>query len=242
MTNHVSKKNWLAWGLSLFALTGCHWDLWDQAKYEPLEQGDFWGEDETSSRMPVEGTVPYGGARLDTAYYAGQNVNGEFIAGLPSNVELTRELLLRGQQRFNIYCAPCHGEQGLGNGMITKRGFPQPPSYTDQRLLESPLGYYFDVMTNGFGRMYSYSSRISVDDRWAIAAYIRVLQLSQNATPDKISEDMLTNAKNPPVMAAADTHGAGHGDEHAADGNHDDDDHAGDNDHGEQEEEDHGEH
>ena len=238
---HVSMKNWLAWGLSIVALTGCHWDLWDQDKYEPLEQGDFWGEGETASRELVAGTVPYGadGAKLDTAYFTGQDANGDFIAQLPARVELTRELLLRGQQRFNIYCTPCHGEQGLGDGMITKRGFPQPPPYTDQRLLESPIGYYFDVMTNGFGRMYSYASRIPVEDRWAIAAYVRVLQLSQNATPDKMTEELLETAQNPPVIAALDSHGGGHGAGHV-----ENDDAAGhqEDGHGEHEEDDHGEH
>lgn len=239
---HVSMKNWLAWGLCIAALTGCHWDLWDQAKYEPLEQGDFWGEGETSSRTLVAGTVPYGvdGAKLDTAYFKGQDANGDFIAGLPARVELSRDLLLRGQQRFNIYCSPCHGEQGLGNGMITKRGFPQPPSYTDQRLLESPLGYYFDVMTNGFGRMYSYASRIPVEDRWAIAAYIRVLQLSQNATPDKI--DAETEKTLVELIADLES-GAHNADAHpAAHVDNDDHEEAGDEDHGEQEDDEHGEH
>lgn len=209
---HVSLKNWMAWGLSIMVLTGCHWDLWDQQRYEALEQGDFWGEGETASRDLVEGTVPFGGAKLDTAYYAGMDANDQYIAALPAQIELTRDLLVRGQERFNIFCAACHGEQGLGNGMITKRGFPAPPSYTDQRLLEVPIGYFFDVMTNGFGRMYSYKSRISVEDRWAIASYVRVLQLSQNATPDKLSEKLLELAKNPPAPVT-DAHDAGHGED-----------------------------
>ena len=245
---HVSMKNWLAWGLGIVALTGCHWDLWDQDKYEPLEQGDFWGEGETSSRTLVAGTVPFGAdaAKLDTAYFAGQDANGDFITDLPARVELTRDFLERGQARYQIYCSPCHGDQGLGNGMITKRGFPAPPSYTDQRLLESPIGYYFDVMTNGFGRMYSYASRIPVEDRWAIAAYVRVLQLSQNATPENIGDDALeaieADYQEALAKAAAEA-AAAHGGHGAAHGDHDESDAEGHEDgHGEHEEDDHGEH
>lgn len=239
---HLSLKNWLAWGLSIMVLTGCHWDLWDQERYEALEQGDFWGEGETASRDLVEGTVPYGGAKLDTAYFAGMDANDQFISSLPAQIDLTRDFLERGQQRFGIYCAPCHGDQGLGNGMITKRGFPAPPSYTDQRLLEVPIGYFFDVMTNGFGRMYSYKSRISVEDRWAIAAYVRVLQLSQNGTPDKLTEELVNSAKNPPVReTGGHGHGGGHGDHDAGHDEHNDHDENADG-HGEQEEEGHGEH
>ncbi|MFP6584156.1 MAG: cytochrome c [Candidatus Hydrogenedentota bacterium] len=209
---HIRLKQWLAWGVSVFVLTGCHWDLWDQKRYEPLEQGDFWGEGESASRNLVEGTVPYQGAKLDTAYYAGMDANDDFITQLPSQVVLSRELLVRGQERFMMYCSPCHGAQGLGNGIIPKRGFPNPPSYTDQRLLEVPIGYFFDVMTNGFGRMYSYKSRVTVEDRWAIASYIRVLQFRQNATPDLMSEELLTEAKNPPSPESG-AHGEDHGDD-----------------------------
>jgi mono/diheme cytochrome c family protein len=206
---HISLKNWMAWGLCLVALTGCHWDLWDQERYEPLEHGDNWGEGESSSRELIEGTVPYQGARLDTAYYKGMDANDDFITALPAQITLSRELLKRGQARFNIYCAPCHGEQGLGDGMIISRGFPTPPSYSDQRLLEVPIGYFYDVMTNGFGRMYSYKSRIPVEDRWAIAAYIRVLQLSQNGTQLNLSEELLELATNPPLPDAG-AHAGGH--------------------------------
>ncbi len=170
--------------------------MWNQRRYEPLEQGGFWGPNESSARPFVEGVVPYQMAKLDTHYYEGR-VNGELVDELPPQIELTRELLERGQERFNIYCLPCHGMQGLADGMITQRGFPQPTSYLDQRLLESPIGYFYDVMTNGFGRMYSYATRIPVDDRWAIAAYVRTLQLSQNATPDILPADILERARQP---------------------------------------------
>jgi len=215
----IALKNGLLWCFAVVVLTGCHWDLWDQQRYEPLEQGDFWGEGESSSRGLVEGTVPYLGARLDTAYYKGMDSNGDFITELPARIELDREefeaFLRRGQERFNIYCIVCHGEQGLGDGMIPKRGFPNPPSYMDQRLLDVPIGYFYDVMTNGFGRMYSYATRVPVEDRWAIASYIRVLQLSQYATPDLLTEELLEMARNP-SLAAVET--GGH--DEAAEGDH----------------------
>lgn len=178
------------------AVTGCHWDMWNQDRYEPLERGGFFGEGESSSRMLVAGTVPYGMDRLDTHYYEGR-VNGELVTELPRQITLDRALLERGQERFTIYCSLCHGDQGLADGMITKRGFPNPTSYVSQHLLEAPIGYIFDVMTNGFGRMYSYASRVPVEDRWAIAVYVRTLQLSQNATPDLLPADVLAEARNP---------------------------------------------
>ncbi len=94
---------------------------------------------------------------------------------------VTRQSLARGRERFNIYCAVCHGATGDGNGMIVQRGFPQPPSFHDQRLRDAPAGHFVDVITNGYGVMYSYASRVAPEDRWAIAAYIRALQLSQHA-------------------------------------------------------------
>lgn len=182
--------------LGAAALSGCHQDMWNQRRYEPLEKGEFFGEGESSSRMLVAGTIPYQMDRLDTHYYEGR-VNDELVTTLPPQIELSRTLLERGQERYAIYCFPCHGAQGLGDGMITKRGFPLPPSYMDQRLLESPIGYFYDVMTNGFGRMYSYATRIPVEDRWAIAAYVRTLQLSQNATPEMLPADVLAEARSP---------------------------------------------
>jgi mono/diheme cytochrome c family protein len=191
------------------ALTGCHLDMWQQRRYEPLEKGAFFGEGESSSRTPVEGTVPYHLAKLDSHYYQGR-VNGELIDALPAQIPLTAELIQRGHDRFGIYCTPCHGLTGHADGMVVHRGFPQPTSYMDQRLLEAPLGYFFDVMTNGFGRMYSYASRVPVEDRWAIAVYVRTIQLSQNATPDLLPPDVLEQARQPrPGQEAADAPAGG---------------------------------
>ncbi len=113
------------------------------------------------------------------ARYTGK-VDGKDVDAFP--IQITRADVERGQQRFNIYCSPCHGRLGNGHGMIVARGLRQPPSYLDQRLVDAPVGHFFDVMTNGYGAMYSYASRVAVDDRWRIAAYIRALQLSQGAT------------------------------------------------------------
>ncbi|HZL91527.1 MAG TPA: cytochrome c, partial [Pirellulaceae bacterium] len=120
----------------------------------------------------------------DEAFYSGRS-QGKLVADVP--VEITRELLLRGQDRFNIFCSPCHARTGMGNGMIVQRGFRKPPSYHSERLRSAPAGHFFDVMTHGFGAMPSYA-RIEPQDRWAIVAYIRVLQLSQNATIDDVPE------------------------------------------------------
>ena len=107
---------------------------------------------------------------------------------MPRLSPVDQAFLLRGQQRFNIYCSPCHGRTGYGDGMVVQRGFKAPPSYHIDRLRNQPSGYYFDVITNGYGTMVSYASRIPVDDRWAIVAYVRALQLSQNATVEDVPE------------------------------------------------------
>lgn len=149
----------------------------DQAKFEPLEQSTFFGDDR-SSRAPVEGTVARGQLRDDDRLYRGR-IGTEFITGIP--VPVNDQLLLRGQQRFNIYCTPCHDTTGTGNGMIVQRGFKRPPSYHIDRLRQAPDGYIYDVVTNGFGAMAGYADQIPVTDRWAITAYVRALQLSQHA-------------------------------------------------------------
>ena len=156
----------------------CRQDMHDQPRYEPLERSSFFS-DQRAARPAVEGTVARGQLNLDEHLYTGK-INGELAAAFPFPV--TKDVLLRGQERFNIFCSPFHGRVGDGQGMIVQRGFRQPQSFHIQRLRESPPGYFFDVITNGFGAMYSYATRVPVEDRWAITAYIRALQLSQNAT------------------------------------------------------------
>lgn len=192
-------------------LAGCHWDMWNDSRYKPLEGSEYFGEGQSSSRMPVAGTVPYLKPGLDTHLTQGK-IDGVLATTLPEGIEVNQELLERGRDRFNIYCIVCHGASGHADGMIVQRGFPEPPSYHIDRLREVPIGYFVDVMANGFGRMFSYATRVSPEDRWAIAAYVRALQLSQGATPDQLPADVLEHAKHPPAPAA-EPHGEA-GEEH----------------------------
>ena len=170
--------------LLLIGTAGCELRqaMYDQEKYEPLEASAFFA-DGMSFRSQVDGTVAQGQLMLDEHFYQGK-IQGQLAATLPMAVD--RQLLERGRERFNIFCSPCHDKTGSGNGMIVQRGLKQPPSYHQERLREVPVGHFFDVMTNGFGVMYSYASRIPVADRWAIVAYIKVLQLSQNLEFDQL--------------------------------------------------------
>ena len=182
-----TKWLWVATALFLLNSTACELrqEMYDQPKYEPLEASIFFA-DGLSARQPVPGTVARGQLRLDTHLYQGK-VDGELATTLP--IELSKEVLERGQERFNIFCSPCHDRTGRGNGLIVQRGLKPPPSFHEARLREVPIGHFFDTMTNGFGVMYSYASRVPVEDRWAIAAYIRALQFSQNAPIDQLSEE-----------------------------------------------------
>ena len=159
-------------------LAGCRADMQNQPYKRPLRESDFYA-DRRSARPLVEGTVARSDLRADTYFYTGKigQDNGDYMP-----FPVTAEVLKRGQQRFNIYCSPCHGETGDGQGMIVQRGLKRPPSYHNERLRKAPIGYFFDVMTNGFGAMLDYSQQVPPHDRWAIAAYIRALQLSQGAT------------------------------------------------------------
>ena len=159
-------------------LAGCRQDMHNQPRYKPLAATDFFG-DGRSARPVVEGTVARGQLRIDKARYTGK-VDGMDVAEFPFSI--TRTDLLRGQQRFNIYCSPCHSRVGDGNGMVVRRGFRQAASYHTDKLIKAPVGHFFDVMTNGFGAMPEYASQIPPHDRWSIVAYIRALQLSQEAT------------------------------------------------------------
>lgn len=171
--------------LFCFGVIGCRQDMHDQPKYEPLERSTFFG-DERSARPIVEGTVARGHLRDNPEYFTGKTGQA-FVTTFP--LEVTEELVQRGQQRFNIFCTPCHGGLGDGLGIVVRRGFKRPPSFHIDRLRQSPPGYFFDVMTNGFGVMSSYAEQVPVKDRWAIAAYVRALQLSQHSTIDDVPAD-----------------------------------------------------
>ncbi len=174
----------LAGGL-LALLTACQQQMANQARYDPLEASDFFG-DRRSARPPVPGTVARGQLRLDQHFYTGK-VNGQLVDTFP--FPITAEVLDRGQGRFNIFCAPCHDRLGTGRGMVVLRGYRQPPSFHLERLRTAPVGHFFDVETNGFGAMPDYAAQIPPEDRWAIIAYIRALQFSQNATLADVPAD-----------------------------------------------------
>jgi len=171
-------------GLVLLGLAGCRMDMHIQPKYLPYDGTDFWG-DGRSERQPVPDTVARGQLKLDELFYTGK-VNGVLANEFP--FPITKADLARGQQRFNIYCTPCHGYTGNGRGMIVQRGFPAPPSYHIDRLRAAPAGHFFDVITNGYGAMYSYAARIEPADRWRIIAYVRALQLSEYAHIDDVPQ------------------------------------------------------
>jgi mono/diheme cytochrome c family protein len=159
-----------------------------QPKQNPLSRSDFF-TDQRSERPPVEGTVARGQLHEDTYFYSGKAGAGP---GDYMPFAVTKEVLERGRERYNIYCSPCHSEVGDGNGFIPSRGFARkPPSYHIPRLQKAPLGYFYDVITNGFGIMPDYASQIPPQDRWNIVAYVRALQLSQDATLADIPPDRL---------------------------------------------------
>jgi mono/diheme cytochrome c family protein len=151
-------------------------DMYDQPRYKPMHASPLF-PDGTSARPPVPGTLAAGKRE-------------EFLAGLEKAQQMplpvTMALLRQGRERFDIFCAPCHSVVGDGDGMVVRRGFPSPPSYHTERLREAPDRHLFDVITNGYGVMYSYANRIPADERWAIVAYIRALQLSQYASADDL--------------------------------------------------------
>jgi cytochrome c len=153
--------------------------MFQQPSSKPLKSSDFFQDNHMASRPLVAHTVARGHLNADEVFYSGK-VGTNLVETFP--FPITREVLERGRERFEIYCAPCHGRTGEGNGMIVQRGFPPPPSYHIDRLRQSPAGHFFDVITQGYGIMYSYAERVEPQDRWAIAAYIRVLQKSRNAT------------------------------------------------------------
>jgi mono/diheme cytochrome c family protein len=178
----------LAAGLTV---AGCSQRMDVDPKNEPLSESGFFPYGQTV-RPQVAGTVARESAGPNDTVYTGK-VNGQYAGSIP--LPLTRELLERGHQRFNIYCSPCHGRLGDGQGMIVQRGLQGPVSFHEQRFLDYPPGYFFDVITNGRGAMYPYGYRIAPRDRWAIIAYIRALQLSQNASVNDVPPDRLAQMR-----------------------------------------------
>ena len=150
----------------------------DQPKYIPFRESNFFG-DERSERPILPGTVARGHLREDALLYTGK-VNGADATVFPFSVDA--RVMARGRERFDIFCSPCHGRTGEGDGMVVRRGYRHPPTYHQDRLRSAPVGHFFDVITNGFGAMPDYAAQVPAEDRWAIIAYIRALQLSEHAT------------------------------------------------------------
>lgn len=222
----------LAFGLLPFALmTGCgvRMDMQVQPRQKAYTESEFFKDHRASRELP-EGTVARGQLNDNKAFYTGKidspnlsapvatttNADGNtIITSFPNDIDefpipVTKELVERGQERFNIYCIVCHGPVGNGDGMIVRRGFPKPPTYHDDRLRNAPVGHFFDVISNGWGKMNSYAAAVQPADRWAIIAYIRALQVGQN--PDQNLTMNNKNASNsipqaPPSGANANTHG-----------------------------------
>jgi mono/diheme cytochrome c family protein len=179
--NPIDRLLSLAFAL---VLAGCHTDMYDQPRKEPLEASEFF-DDGRASRPLVAGTIARGQLNADDAFSTGKR-DGRLLEELPEGVELNMELLQRGQQRFNIFCINCHGAVGEGDGMIVLRGYRRPPTYHSDRLRGMPIAHFVDVMAHGFGVMPDYAEQVPAKDRWAIASYIRVLQKSQYYQTDEL--------------------------------------------------------
>jgi mono/diheme cytochrome c family protein len=174
----MSARQYLLVVTLVLLVAGCRRDMFNQPSAKPLTKSDAFRDNYMASRPLIPNTVARDQLEDDSEFFTG-NIGTNLVTTLPQPV--TREMLERGRERFDIYCSPCHGRTGDGNGMIAQRGFPRPPSYHTDRLRQAPIGHFFDVITHGYGIMYSYAARVEPADRWAIAAYIRVLQTSQNA-------------------------------------------------------------
>jgi mono/diheme cytochrome c family protein len=215
----LKKLVWIAPVVAALTLPGCTRDgrfnpvdMWNQSRYKPYEASEFF-KDGTSSRPLPPGTVARGQLRTNEAVYAG-TVGGKYVTTIPAAVWTdlnkdkapgqwvgSKELLQRGQERFNIYCSPCHALDGRAQGIVVQRGFPPPPDYALGRLRDVPIGHFYDVITNGYGAMYSYADRVKPVDRWAIAAYIRYgLQPNYKDRPTKdVRDRRYTNIPAPKV-------------------------------------------
>jgi hypothetical protein len=184
----ISPRLCVSASILAFALltSACRQDMHDQPKYIPLRPSDFFA-DGRSERPLIDGTVARGHLNDDAAYFQGKGPDGKPTNDFPFPV--TKEVIQRGQARYNIYCTPCHDRLGNGDGMIVRRGYRKPPSYHIDRLRTVPNGYIYDVISNGFGAMPDYAAQIAPRDRWAIVAYVRALQLSQNASVNDVPAD-----------------------------------------------------
>ena len=195
----------LALGL---AVTGCRQDMHDQPVIEPYETSVIFSN-ASGSRPLLDGTVARGQLRDNGPFYTGLAADDSMVVEIP--VRVTRELLLNGQSKFDTFCAPCHDRTGSGQGMIVRRGFKQPASFHDPRLRQQPAGYFYTVISNGFGDMSSYASQVQPADRWAIVAYLRTLQWSRDAPlevlPDEIRQRIEGELTSSPDLEPESGHG-----------------------------------
>lgn len=194
-----SRRRPLAWFSGALLATAvlamaCSQKMAEQPSYRPFQPSDQFADGTSARALPAD-TVARGHLRDDALLFTGQD-NGQEVDQLP--FPATRDVLERGQQRFTIYCVPCHGFTGDGDGIVVQRGFTPPPSFNSDRLRQAPIGHFFTVMTGGIGAMPSYAAQIPAVDRWAIAAYIRALQLSQNATLDDVAADARATLEGTP--------------------------------------------
>jgi hypothetical protein len=180
-------------GCALVTLA-CNQRMGQQPRYEPYEPSEIFADSASARLLPAD-TVPRGHLRDDMLLFTGKDDNGQDSAEFP--FPITRDVMDRGHQRFDIYCVPCHGYVGDGDGIVVQRGFNVPPSYHSDRLRQAPVGHFYDVITNGFGSMPSYASQVGVTDRWAIIAYIRALQLSQHASLDDLPPEGRAQLEQP---------------------------------------------
>ncbi|MFQ3581817.1 MAG: cytochrome c [Chloracidobacterium sp.] len=203
MSRGSARLKPLVWAGVVAALlagsTGCKQKMSYQPRYDPLERSETFN-DRSSARPLVAGTVARGFLRDDPEVFLGRKENGDYVTEFPFPV--TEEVMKRGQERFTIYCTMCHGFSGYGNGMIVQRGFSPPPSFHDPETRNKSVGYYFAVITNGYGAMPGHAHQIPVSDRWAIVAYVRALQLSQNATLEDVPTEHRSALDAPPPAAA----------------------------------------
>jgi hypothetical protein len=184
---------------SVVLVAGCHHDMWVQSKVKPQSKSSFYA-DGRGTRNEPKGTISHNQETNDVEYLTGYTPAGRLVKEFPLVVD--RELLERGQDRYKIFCTPCHGQLGDGNGMIAQRGFKvaQPPgNYHTDRLREMPVGHFYDVITNGYGAMFPFAGRVPVEDRWAIAAYIRVLQKSQHVPVTELTSSDMDKLTAPPA-------------------------------------------
>lgn len=233
-TSNVSRRSLYCVMLTALCLlaAGCgvRFDMQDQPRYKAYKRSDFFNDNRASRDHP-DGTVARGLLKENKAFYTGKIDNPDpnavvqsttdaagntIVTTFPNMIDefplpVTKELIDRGQERFNIYCIVCHGPVGNADGMVVRRGFVKPPTYHDDRLRNAPVGHFFDVITNGFGRMNSYAAQVQPADRWAIVAYIRTLQLSQNPEEvSKMNSNPAANTAPPHGAPPAGTPGGGH--------------------------------